>query len=145
MKRLYRSRRNRMLGGVCAGIAEYFNVDPVLIRGIAILFFFAGGSAIIAYIVGLIIIPNEPLPAPVAADGTSATPPAPANVGSDSLPLIFGVIMIILGALFLLHNIPIFDHYYWWFRHHIWRIFWPSLLIIFGVFIIARGTQKNQN
>ena len=60
MKRLYKSRKNRVISGVCGGIAEYFNVDPVLIRVIAVLFFFTGGASLIAYIVGMLIIPDQP-------------------------------------------------------------------------------------
>jgi len=59
-KKLYRSRTDRMLGGVCGGIAEYFNVDPTLIRLLAVVLIMAGGAAIIAYIIAWIVIPEEP-------------------------------------------------------------------------------------
>ncbi|MDI3543175.1 MAG: hypothetical protein PWP57_779 [Candidatus Atribacteria bacterium] len=59
-KRLYRSRTDKMLGGVCGGIARYFNVDPTLIRLLAVALIIAGGAAIIAYIIAWIIIPEEP-------------------------------------------------------------------------------------
>ena len=59
-KRLYRSRTDRMLGGVCGGIAEYFGVDPTLIRLLAVVLIVAGGAAIIAYIIAWIVIPEEP-------------------------------------------------------------------------------------
>lgn len=59
IKRLYRSRENRVLGGVCGGIGEYFNIDPTLIRLLWILFVFLGGSGILAYIIAWIIIPKE--------------------------------------------------------------------------------------
>ncbi len=60
MKRLYRSKNDRLLFGVCGGIAEYFNVDPTIIRLIAVALFFGAGSGIIAYIIGAIIIPENP-------------------------------------------------------------------------------------
>ena len=56
--RLYRSESNRMICGVCAGIAEYLNVDPTLIRLLAALWGFTG-SGVIVYIIAAIIIPNE--------------------------------------------------------------------------------------
>ena len=56
-KRLYRSESNRMLCGVCAGIAEYFNLDPTLIRLAWALFCVLGGSGVLAYILAAIIIP----------------------------------------------------------------------------------------
>lgn len=58
-KRLYRSESNRMLCGVCAGIAEYFNLDPTLIRPAWALFCVLGGSGVLAYILAAIIIPPE--------------------------------------------------------------------------------------
>ena len=61
-KKLYRSTQNRMLGGVCAGIAEFFSIDPTLIRLIyvALSLFTVAFPGIILYIVCLLIIPNDP-------------------------------------------------------------------------------------
>lgn len=59
-KRLYRSRESRMLYGVCGGIAEYFNIDPTLIRLLFVLFGLSG-SGILAYIIAAIIIPDSPV------------------------------------------------------------------------------------
>lgn len=58
-KRLYRSRRDRMICGVCAGIAEYFNIDPTLIR-LGLVLLACTGSGILAYFIAAIIIPDEP-------------------------------------------------------------------------------------
>lgn len=58
-KRLYRSRKNRMICGVCGGIAEYFNVDPTLIR-LGLVFLACTGTGILAYFIAAIIIPDEP-------------------------------------------------------------------------------------
>ena len=59
MKRLYRSDRDKMICGVCGGIAEYFNLDPTLVRLGWIVFFAIGGSGFIAYIIAAIVIPNH--------------------------------------------------------------------------------------
>ena len=59
-KRLYKSRDNRMLAGVCGGIAEYFDIDPTLVRLGWALFCALGGSGIIAYIIAAVIIPESP-------------------------------------------------------------------------------------
>ncbi len=56
-RKLYKSR-NRMLCGVCAGIGEYFNLDPTVVRLLWIIFSVLGGSGILAYIVAAIIIPE---------------------------------------------------------------------------------------
>ena len=59
MKKLYKSN-NRMICGVCAGVAEYFGIDPTLVR-LAFLLLAAGwGSGLLAYIVAAIIIPEPP-------------------------------------------------------------------------------------
>ena len=60
-KRLYRSNRDKMLGGACGGIAEYFDVDPTFIRLGWILSCAVGGSGIIAYIIVAIVIPQDPV------------------------------------------------------------------------------------
>ena len=61
MKKLYRSRKDTKIAGVCGGIAEYFNVDSNIIRLLAVLSIFFGGGGIIAYIIAWIIIPLESL------------------------------------------------------------------------------------
>lgn len=59
-KRLYKSNENKMLSGVCGGIAEYFGIDPTLVRLGWVLFCALGGSGFLAYIVAAIIIPYRP-------------------------------------------------------------------------------------
>lgn len=59
-KKLYRSRSERKIAGVCGGLGNYFRVDPFLIRLIFILFFFAGGSALLIYIIMWLLVPLEP-------------------------------------------------------------------------------------
>lgn len=59
-KKLYKSNYNKMLCGVCGGIAEYFNVDPTLVRLGWIVLGLAAGSGLLAYIVAAIIIPENP-------------------------------------------------------------------------------------
>lgn len=58
-KRLYRSRKERILCGVCGGIAEYFDIDPTIIRLVWALVSISG-SGILAYILAAIIMPDEP-------------------------------------------------------------------------------------
>lgn len=60
VKRLYRSGREKILGGVCGGVSEYFGVDPVLIRLLWVIFALGWGSGILAYIIAWIIIPRNP-------------------------------------------------------------------------------------
>ena len=100
MKRLYRSRKNKVIAGVCGGIAEYFEVDPVLIRIIAILFLFTGGASLIAYIVGMIIMPKAPEEGRVPVEPAPTTEQQPENVGNIGT-LIVGIILILFGVIFI--------------------------------------------
>ena len=60
-KKLYTSNTNKMLEGVCGGIAAYFGVDPTIVRLAWVVFCALGGSGILAYIIAAIIIPSAPL------------------------------------------------------------------------------------
>ncbi|EET62353.1 hypothetical protein BRYFOR_05386 [Marvinbryantia formatexigens DSM 14469] len=60
MKRLYKSSDDKMLCGVCGGIARYFNIDSTLVRLIFAILGITGGSGVLAYIIAVIIIPSEP-------------------------------------------------------------------------------------
>ena len=59
-KRLYKSNENKMVDGICGGIAEHFGIDPTLVRLAWVLFCAMGGSGFVAYIVAAIIIPRAP-------------------------------------------------------------------------------------
>lgn len=58
-KKIYRSSRNRIIAGVCGGLAEYLNIDPTIVRVLWVLFMGIGGSGILAYIICALIIPSE--------------------------------------------------------------------------------------
>lgn len=59
MKRLYKVEQGRMICGVCGGIAEYFNIDPSLVRIGLVLLGFVGGTGLLAYIIAACILPNK--------------------------------------------------------------------------------------
>ncbi|MGN1183301.1 MAG: PspC domain-containing protein [Faecalibacillus sp.] len=59
-KKLYRSRVDSMICGVCGGLGEYFDVDPTIVRLIAVVLIFGWGSGLLAYLVAAIIIPKNP-------------------------------------------------------------------------------------
>ncbi|MBN2241141.1 MAG: PspC domain-containing protein [Acidobacteria bacterium] len=145
MKRLYKSRKNRVIDGVCGGIGEYLNIDPVLVRIVAVFFLFVGGSALIAYIVGMIIIPKAPIEAGETEEngGEKTAPVSERSEGSAKAGgLILGIILIALGSHFLLRNIPFFQQFYWRFWDFGWNFFWPSVLILIGLMVILKGSRK---
>lgn len=60
VKRLYRSKKDRLIAGVCGGIAEYFNVDPTLVRLAWVVLALGWGTGVLAYIIAWIIVPEDP-------------------------------------------------------------------------------------
>src|SRR5512137_692366 len=90
-KRLYRSRQQRILAGVCGGLGEYFDVDPVFVRILAVVLFFAHGVGLIAYIVAWIAMPKAPL-AGIVVEGAPMTaeisPSAPTQTPTE--PTVWG-------------------------------------------------------
>ncbi len=59
-KRLYRSRKERSVAGVCGGIADYIGIDPTLVRLLWVIFSLAGGPGVLLYIVMAVVVPEEP-------------------------------------------------------------------------------------
>ena len=59
-KRLYRSKTNKTIAGVCGGLAEYLNIDPTIVRLIWALIVFCAGAGVVAYIVCALVIPEKP-------------------------------------------------------------------------------------
>ncbi|HZK24430.1 MAG TPA: PspC domain-containing protein [Oscillospiraceae bacterium] len=111
MKKLYRSRDQQMLGGVCMGIARYFNVDVTLIRLLWVIGGLAGGGiGLPAYIIAWIIIPEEP-GIGEAIDISSSEGEAP-NIDSRTV----GLVVIAVGVFLLIRQflpLSIFRYYLW--------------------------------
>ncbi|GBD88997.1 phage shock protein C [bacterium BMS3Abin03] len=123
-KKLYRSRTDRMIAGVAGGLAEYFDIDPTLIRVLFIVGIFIGGG-ILAYIILWIVVPEKPLVNFYQGSGdTKKEKDSPSGTGNNfssnadqiivenhSNRVVFtGVILILLGMIFLFDNfIPGFD------------------------------------
>jgi phage shock protein C len=163
MRRLYRSREIKVIAGVCGGIAEHFDVDPVIIRIIAVLFLLsAPPAAFIAYIVCIVVIPFEPLEfffkggsSPIEMPNEPASqqnppPPQPPqsnpfarSQGTDNTAnLVIGIILIVLGAGFFLSNLHSIWPIFWSFWGWGWRFFAPSVLIVIGLLIILFHARK---
>jgi phage shock protein PspC (stress-responsive transcriptional regulator) len=77
-KKLYRSRANCLLGGVCGGLGAFFGVDPTIVRVVFVLgALFGFGSFVLLYIIMLFIVPEEPLSASSFLPSTPSAPPEP--------------------------------------------------------------------
>lgn len=71
-RRLMRSSRDKKIGGVCAGLAEYFDLDPTIVRIVWLLAIFLGGTGFLLYVVLWIVLPLAPLDAPLTVPATTA-------------------------------------------------------------------------
>lgn len=60
-KRLYRNTNNKIIAGVCSGVGDYFNIDPVIIRLLWVILTIFGGAGLLVYIIAWIIIPEKPI------------------------------------------------------------------------------------
>jgi len=60
IRRLYRSRTDRMIGGVCSGLGKYFTIDPTIVRLVFVVTALMGGPGLLAYLILLIVVPEEP-------------------------------------------------------------------------------------
>ena len=150
-ERLYRSVREKMIGGVCGGLADYFSVDVTLVRLIVLVAIFTG-VGFFAYLAAWIIIPVNPAEQGgqehhnrdvgeavkgIVSDIKDATKglylqEKPEN--HENRSKIAGGILVTLGVLFLLERyLP-----YWFDMGKMW----PLLLILIGIAIIYRGRRK---
>lgn len=128
MKRLYRSNKDVMLGGVCGGIAEYFSIDPVITRLVFALLGIFGGSGVLLYFICWIIIPERPKS---EADFESDYEPRrQIEMSNDKVKMIIGFSFIGLGVMFFINRV------FPWFS---FDFFWPAILIIIGALILMKG------
>jgi phage shock protein C len=141
-KRLYRSRTDSMIAGVCGGLAEYFNIDTVLVRIAAvILTLIAPGAGIIAYLVFWIVVPQKPIEESLAETGSEGTAIQGAEEAKTERKdgIIFvGAGLVILGGLILLNNfIPVAFF-------SIGKL-WPIILIIIGLLVLKKGAENKED
>ena len=150
-KKLYRNRVDRMIGGVAGGLAEYFNIDPTLVRVLFAVSIAFSGVGILAYIILWIVVPEQPLIFQSAESESDAETKGEQSSSLDKEKFTYfstneinkatnsarqnkktfaGAILIILGVLLLLDNlVPRFD----------FGSYWPLILIAIGVAIILKA------
>ncbi|MHB1414431.1 MAG: PspC domain-containing protein [Chloroflexota bacterium] len=150
--RLYRSKDNRVIAGVCGGLGEYFAIDPVVWRLVFVLATFFGGSGLLAYIVMAIIIPEagpgygrprETVRRNLSDIGQAARDFGAEFSGRASVEMneleverrdrrrqAGGIILVVLGLMFLATNLNLF----FWLR---FDYLWPVLLIALGIAIMV--------
>ncbi|MFH1700949.1 MAG: PspC domain-containing protein [Candidatus Zixiibacteriota bacterium] len=136
--RIYRSRTDKTIAGVCGGLGQYFRIDPTFIRIIAVLLVFADGVGILAYIIAWIIIPQETVDSTAEIQAEAKESPVPEPRKTEYIgwnKYIPGAILIGIGVFFLLKN-----NFWWW----DFEQFWPALLILIGIFLIFRWGNRRR-
>ncbi|MCX7876722.1 MAG: PspC domain-containing protein [Melioribacteraceae bacterium] len=143
-KKLYRSRKEKIIGGVAGGLGDYFNIDPVIVRVLFVVLSILHGSGILVYFILWIVIPEEPFEIAYGIkDDTQQNDNENKNI-NDNLPLaeikknntptlITGGILIFIGIIFLLNNIiPSFNL----------SDLFPYILILVGILLISNSFKK---
>jgi phage shock protein C len=156
-ERLYRSRDDRMLFGVAGGMAEWMDLDPAIVRLVWALLILAGGVGLLLYIVAAIVIPEAPWVTGPGMAGGGAAPSTAAEAtggaaaseqarwearqarradrrGSGNAGVVFGLILVALGAWFLLDRyIPALDLSW----------FMPGALIVVGLVLVVGALGRS--
>lgn len=135
-RRLYRSVANRRVAGVCGGVAEYFKIDPLIVRLIWFIAIFVNGIGLFAYVAAWIILPESHQPVTVS-------PP----VRSYNSHYVWGAVLLLLGVVLLADRlnwdflVPWHWHYFLphWFN---WGVLFSLFVIILGVLLIFRGNES---
>ena len=145
-RRLTRSRTDRVISGVCGGIGEYLEVDPILVRLGFVLLALAGGGGILLYIILALILPSADAPEASASEtvrrGAEEMSERARDVAADARSEgsgrnTLGLILIALGAFFLLLNAGFLSPR--WLRPD---LLWPLILIALGALLLWRTRRS---
>lgn len=139
VKRLYRSQKNKVFGGVCGGIAEYFEIDVAIVRILAVLLALFNGIGLLIYLVSLFVVPLNP-----GQDEYAGSKQA--SDRNQILWMIIGGILILCGLAYLFDNFSVFP--YGWYRMNHWDvdwdIVWPLLLVGAGIFYLIYVSKNKK-
>jgi phage shock protein PspC (stress-responsive transcriptional regulator) len=139
-RRLYRCRENRVIAGVASGVAEFFHLDPTLVRILWFVSIFFGGLGIVLYLGLAIIVPLEPatgIEHPATADNQPVVPEGHRHQsGSGRVTMFIGAVLILFGSVALL-DVALPD----WVS---WRQLWPVFIIGIGGLLIAGSLRRER-
>lgn len=145
--KLYRSRRVKVFGGVAGGLAQYFNIDPIIIRILFVVFTLMHGMGLVIYVILWIVIPEEPFEIAYGIKNDEPKTEGPngeaASITFDGIPteakksgsgrIIAGTILIALGLIFFADRfIPSFD----------FRDILPIMFVLLGGLLIWNSLKK---
>ena len=161
-KKLERNQHNKMIAGVASGLADYIGVDVTLVR-IVFIVFALFGIAEFVYIIMWIAVPEKsflqeyqdfntdykqrdtPFNTDYEAgetfsrsDNEQTSPPVYVKKTTDSGRVVAGLLLIVIGAYFMLAELNILPDWFSIFK------FWPAILIVFGIIIILKSGKKKR-
>lgn len=146
-KRLYRSCKDEMIGGVAGGLAEYLDVDVILVRLIFLILLFSWGAGFVVYLIAWIIVPLDPgcKEKRTAAEEIQQKAENIMNEVNEKISkkdkiktknegsIWFGAILVFLGGMILVQNITGMD---------VWHNFLPVMIIFVGLIILVRSVER---
>lgn len=150
-KRLVRSNTDKFVAGVCGGIANYFEIDSIIVRIVFLLITFSGGAGVLIYVILWVIMPevgDEKLSNEEVAEKNSkqlekkfeeVVENIDTKNGKNIAQAIFGILILFFGIYLLLNNFGL-GHYLSVF----WNLgrFWPVLVIFFGFYILFKKNEQ---
>ncbi len=151
-KSLYRNRLDTIIGGVAGGIGKYLNLDPTFIRILFVILAIAGGGGLLIYVILWVALPLEPIDfnsetnefsnmenkestSQNQNDQFQGPPGQPEKPQSKDGNLIAGVILIAIGAIFLINRFARID----------FGDLWPFILLVAGIVLVIRGYSKTKD
>ena len=130
-QKLYRSKTDKYIGGVCGGLATYTGLESNMIRLLMVISVFVGGIGFVLYIAALLIVSENP---------NETEPERPERPETDKT-FLWGIIFVSIGALILLREMDLFDLI---FIDLPWSTIWAILLIAAGAALIYRQYQQKE-
>ena len=141
-KKFYRNSRNKVIGGVCSGLADYFNLDVALLRVLFVVAFLFASFGFWLYIILWIVIPVDGRQSAFSDQQSAFSGQQPesesiVNTQKSKVSAVFaGILVILIGILFLINNfIPI---------SWVWKL-WPLILVGIGVVMIYKASKKGDD
>jgi len=147
-KRLYRSQKNKMIGGVAGGLADYLNLDPILIRVIFVITLFLNGAGFLLYVILWIVVPQESVVSKNQNDfgetdntetdfvETDKSQKSTNHSSNGNGRVVTGLILIGVGIIFLINR---------FFPHFDFGDILPFLIIVLGIALIFNSVNKRSN
>lgn len=138
-KKLYLSKTDQKLAGVCGGIAEYFDIDSTIVRLVWIFLALAGGSGLLIYIIAAIVMQEKPSSYPSNVDASKVVDVDYGDSGKEANPkkddrLMLGGALVVLGLY-------LFSRNFYFLRWLDFKFLLPVVLIFVGIYVLFNGRK----